>query len=148
MDTETGHAPRPEGRAETHAEPWDRLAWEAEGIAEARAELDAGLSVDIADVRAWVDSLGTNTPLPLPLIRHPCPRRVPRRLPLAPHALADLDDALTWLTQPGSGRSAWRKLDMILAAIENLPRLPVPVPFRPPFGRARASVRRRLAGAP
>jgi predicted transcriptional regulator len=55
---------------ETEAERQDRLVWEAEGIAEARAELDAGLYVDIADVRAWVDSLRTDTPLPLPPIRH------------------------------------------------------------------------------
>jgi predicted transcriptional regulator len=54
---------------ETEAERKDRLAWEAEGIAEARAELDAGFHVDIADVRAWVDSLRTDTPLPLPPIR-------------------------------------------------------------------------------
>ncbi len=66
LDPETGHKPRPE----TEAERQDRLAWEAEGIAEARAELDAGLYVDIADVRAWVDSLRTDTPLPLPPIRH------------------------------------------------------------------------------
>lgn len=55
---------------ESEAERRDRLAWEAEGIAEARAELDAGLYVDIADVRAWADSLRTATPLPLPPIRH------------------------------------------------------------------------------
>lgn len=54
---------------ETDAERRDRLAWEAEGIAEARAELDAGLYVDADDVRAWVDSLRTDTPLPLPPIR-------------------------------------------------------------------------------
>lgn len=49
----------------------DRIAWEAAGIAEADAELGAGLYVDVADVRAWVDSLRTDTPLPLPPVRHP-----------------------------------------------------------------------------
>ena len=55
---------------ETEAERRNRHAWEAEGVAEARAELDAGLYTDIADVRTWVDSLRTETPLPLPPVRH------------------------------------------------------------------------------
>ena len=55
---------------ETEAERRDRVAWEAEGIAEAQAEVAAGLYVDMADVRAWVDSLRTDAPLPLPPIRH------------------------------------------------------------------------------
>ncbi len=55
--------------AETEAERQARFEWEAEGIAEADAEFDAGLYVDVADVRAWVDSLRTDTPLPLPPIR-------------------------------------------------------------------------------
>jgi predicted transcriptional regulator len=67
MDT----APRPGDRAdtlspETEAERQRRLAWEAEGIAEARADVAAGRLVDAAKVRAWVDSLRTDNPLPVP----------------------------------------------------------------------------------
>jgi predicted transcriptional regulator len=47
-----------------------RLAWEAEMIAEADAELDAGLYVDWADVDAWLESIGTDHELPLPPTRH------------------------------------------------------------------------------
>jgi predicted transcriptional regulator len=46
--------------AETEAERLDRLAWEAEGIAEARADVAAGRLVDAAQVRTWVDSLRTD----------------------------------------------------------------------------------------
>jgi predicted transcriptional regulator len=64
-------APRPDDRAdtlspETEAERQRRIAWEAEGIADAEAELDAGFYVDLAEVRVWIDSLQTNTPLPPP----------------------------------------------------------------------------------
>lgn len=45
---------------------------------------------------------------------------MPRRLTLAPRALADLDAARAWLIQPGSGPAAWAKLDAILTAIEDL----------------------------
>ena len=67
MDT----APRPDDRSdtlspETEAERQSRLAWEAEGIAEARADVAAGRLVDAAKVRAWVDSLRTDNPLPVP----------------------------------------------------------------------------------
>ncbi len=55
-----------ESIAETEAERQDRFAWEAEGIAEARAEVAAGRLVDAAKVRAWVDSLRTDNPLPVP----------------------------------------------------------------------------------
>jgi predicted transcriptional regulator len=51
---------------ETEAERLDRLAWEAEGVAEARADIAAGRTVDAAKVRAWVDSLRTDNPLPVP----------------------------------------------------------------------------------
>ena len=54
---------------ETNAERQARLAREAEGIAEAEAELDAGLYIDISEVRAWIDSLRTDTPLPPPPTR-------------------------------------------------------------------------------
>jgi predicted transcriptional regulator len=34
---------------------------------DALAEVDAGLLVDDEDVRAWVESLGTENPLPMPV---------------------------------------------------------------------------------
>ena len=58
-------APNPEADAEKRRQ----LAWEAEMIAEARAELDAGLYVDAAEVDAWIDSIGTEHELPLPRTR-------------------------------------------------------------------------------
>ena len=68
MDT----APTPADRAPATSPALDEdcMAWEAAGIAEADAELGAGLYVDVADVRTWVDSLRTDTPLPLPPVRH------------------------------------------------------------------------------
>ena len=36
-----------------------RIAWEAERVAQAREELDAGLYVDADEVDAWIDSIGT-----------------------------------------------------------------------------------------
>ena len=68
-------APRPGDRAdtlslETEAEQQRRLAWEAERIAEARAELDAGLYVDADEIDAWIDSIGTDHELPPPPTRH------------------------------------------------------------------------------
>ncbi len=70
MDT----APRPDDRAdtlspETEAERQARLAWEAAGIAEARAELDAGLYVDADEIDAWIDSIGTDHEMPPPPTR-------------------------------------------------------------------------------
>lgn len=47
------------------------LAWEARMIAEAEAEADAGLLIPSADVKAWIDSLGTANPLPVPGTRTP-----------------------------------------------------------------------------
>ena len=68
-----GASPSPRGvdalRPETEAERRDRLAWEAEGIAEADAELDAGFYVDAADVLAWIESMGTSHELPPPPTR-------------------------------------------------------------------------------
>lgn len=55
--------------AETDAERQHRLAWEAEMIAEAEAEVAAGLYVDWQDMRAWIDSVGTDHELPLPPVR-------------------------------------------------------------------------------
>jgi predicted transcriptional regulator len=65
LNAETGHTPHTESE-ETEAERQDRLAWEAEGIAEARADVAAGRLIDAAKVRAWVDSLRTDNPLPVP----------------------------------------------------------------------------------
>jgi predicted transcriptional regulator len=53
-------------RFESAAEQQRRLAWEAEMIAEARAELDAGLYATSAEVKAWIDSIGTDHELPVP----------------------------------------------------------------------------------
>jgi hypothetical protein len=46
-----------------------RIAREAEMIAEADAELDAGLYVDWAEMEAWFDSIGTDHELPPPPAR-------------------------------------------------------------------------------
>ena len=54
------------GRLETEVERQRRLAWEAEMIAEADAEIEAGLFVEEAEVDAWIDSLGTDHELPVP----------------------------------------------------------------------------------
>jgi predicted transcriptional regulator len=43
-----------------------RIAWEAEGIARARASVAAGRVVDEAEVDAWIDSIGTDHELPVP----------------------------------------------------------------------------------
>lgn len=55
---------------ETETDRQHRIAWEADRIAEADAELDAGLYVDAAEVRAWIDSLRTDAPPPPPPTRH------------------------------------------------------------------------------
>jgi predicted transcriptional regulator len=46
------------------------LAWEAGMIAEAEAEIAAGLLIPSSAVNAWIDSLGTDNPLPMPTIPH------------------------------------------------------------------------------
>ena len=46
---------------------------EAETIVEARAELDAGLYVDAAELDAWIDSIGTEHELPPPPTRRRSP---------------------------------------------------------------------------
>ncbi len=70
MDTPIPTEPADTPRPETEAERQDRIAWEAEGIAEADAELDAGLYVGAAEMRAWVESIGTDHELPPPPTRH------------------------------------------------------------------------------
>jgi len=62
--------PRPAESAssppETAAEKKRRLAWEAERIAEADADIAAGRLIDAAEVDAWIDSIGTDHELPRP----------------------------------------------------------------------------------
>lgn len=45
---------------------------------------------------------------------------MPRELIYAREALADLEAATLWLTQPGSGPRAWRRLAAIRSSIERL----------------------------
>jgi len=59
---ETGHVSRPE----TEADRQCRIAWEAERIAEARADIAAGRVVSSARVKAWIDSIGTAHELTVP----------------------------------------------------------------------------------
>jgi predicted transcriptional regulator len=56
----------PATRLETEAEGKRRLAWEAEMIAEADADIAAGRLVDSAKVRAWIESIGTDHETPVP----------------------------------------------------------------------------------
>jgi predicted transcriptional regulator len=51
---------------EADAEQQRRIAWEAEKIAEADADVAAGRLIDEADMDAWIDSLGTDHELPPP----------------------------------------------------------------------------------
>ncbi len=70
MDDDT---PRPADATatppETEEERQNRLDWEAEMIAEAEAEIAAGLYVDGDEVLAWLKSIGTDHELPLPPVR-------------------------------------------------------------------------------
>jgi predicted transcriptional regulator len=59
---------------ETDDERQRRVTWEADRIAEARAELDAGLYVDSAEIGAWIASIGTDHELPLPPTRYRAPK--------------------------------------------------------------------------
>jgi plasmid stabilization system protein ParE len=45
---------------------------------------------------------------------------VPRELIYAPEALVDLEAVTDWLTEPGSGPRAWRRLAAIRDSIERL----------------------------
>ncbi|MBV9539520.1 MAG: hypothetical protein JOY70_11350 [Acidisphaera sp.] len=51
---------------ETEAEQRDRLAWEAEGIAKARASVAAGRLINSEEINTWIDSIGTDHELPPP----------------------------------------------------------------------------------
>ena len=59
------------GNEETEADLQSRLDWEAKGIAKARASIAAGYYATSAEVKAWIESLGTEQPLPIPYPRHP-----------------------------------------------------------------------------
>jgi len=66
--------PRGDRAPATHRESAEeerrRLAWEAEMIAEADAEIEASLYVDADDIDAWIHSIGTDHELPPPPTRH------------------------------------------------------------------------------
>ena len=62
----TRPVPAAEPVNETESERRSRLAWEAEGIARARASIAAGRLVESARVKAWIDSIGTEDELPVP----------------------------------------------------------------------------------
>jgi predicted transcriptional regulator len=51
---------------ETEAERQRRIAWEAERLVEARADVAAGRLVSSAKVKAWIDSIGGDHELPVP----------------------------------------------------------------------------------
>ena len=55
--------------SEAEADRQARIAWEAAGIAAAKASLAAGLYVDADDIDAWIDSIGTDHELPPPSTR-------------------------------------------------------------------------------
>ena len=59
---------------ETGADRRERLALEAEGIAKARASVAAGYYATSAEVKAWIDSIDTDQPLPVPDPLAPRPR--------------------------------------------------------------------------
>jgi predicted transcriptional regulator len=60
----------PAAHLESAEEEQRRLAWEAEMIAEADAEIEAGLYVDADEVKAWIESIGTDHELPPPPTLH------------------------------------------------------------------------------
>ncbi len=57
---------KPPPDTESEAELQARLVREAERIAEADASIAAGYYATSAEVKAWIDSLGTEHPLPVP----------------------------------------------------------------------------------
>jgi predicted transcriptional regulator len=65
--------PRRPPAVETKAEHQARIAREAARIAEADASIAAGYYATFDEVDAWIGSLGTDNPLPVPYPRHPRP---------------------------------------------------------------------------
>jgi len=57
-------APNQDG--ETEDERQERLAYEAQRIAQARESVAAGRVIPLAGMQKWADSLGTDNVLPLP----------------------------------------------------------------------------------
>jgi len=66
MDDTPRPAESAESPPESEEEERRRLAWEAEMIAKADADIAAGRMVDSARVKEWIDSLGTDHELPVP----------------------------------------------------------------------------------
>ncbi len=62
VNTDTGHISRSESEAERQA----RMALEAARIGEAEASIAAGYFATSAEVKAWIDSIGTDHRLPVP----------------------------------------------------------------------------------
>jgi predicted transcriptional regulator len=61
----TRNAPQIETH-ETESERQRRIAWEADGIAKARASIAAGRLIPSEEIDAWIDSLGSDHELPPP----------------------------------------------------------------------------------
>jgi predicted transcriptional regulator len=53
-------------QAETAIQRQRRIAWEAERIAEADADIAAGRVIDELEIDAWLDNIGTDHELPPP----------------------------------------------------------------------------------
>jgi len=68
-DPDTGHLASPEGDASRQR----RLALETESVAAADASVTAGYYATAAEVKAWIDSIGTDRPLPVPYPQHARP---------------------------------------------------------------------------
>ncbi len=60
--------------SETEAKRQRRMAWEAERIAEADADIAAGRLIDEKEIDAWIDSIGTDHELPPPHAKWPLSR--------------------------------------------------------------------------
>lgn len=65
-DFTRSHPGAPSAPDETAEARQQRLAWEAEQIAEAEAEVAAGQTISLSAVRAWVESWNTDHELPPP----------------------------------------------------------------------------------
>jgi predicted transcriptional regulator len=63
MKLDTGDTPPREAEADQQR----HFAWEAAKIAEADADIAAGRLVDEAEVDAWIDSVGTEHELAVPI---------------------------------------------------------------------------------
>ena len=124
---------------ETEAERQARHVWEAERIAEARADIAAGRLVGSAKVRAWIDSIGTDHEMPVPRSGRWLGGAVPRSLYFTDEALDDLDAVRSWLTQPGSVPRARRRLAAIWSSVERLRGI-LPLAGRPARRSARTAL--------